>query len=133
MSRVSASPITLTQAAGASAGTATFAVPICGEILEVRLPNAGSTLADGSADFTLTRVYDGSTVLNVSNQTAPFEFFPRRTVDTTAGATAAYSIGGSDVLDTGGGIPIDGYLQVVWAQASTAVASVTMYVHVRES
>ena len=132
MSRVSAYPITLTQAAGASAGTATFAVPISGEVLEVRMPAAGSTLAGGSADFTLTRVYDGSTVLNVSNQTAPFEFFPRRSPHSPTGGTAAYGAGLA-VYDTGGGIPIDGYLQVVWAQASTAVAAPTMYVHVRES
>lgn len=131
MSCVNAYPITLAQAAGESAGTVTYAVPISGEVLEVRLPAAGSALADGSADFTLTRAYDGSTVLNVSNQTAPFEFYPRRSPHSVSGGTTAYATG-LGVYDTGAGIPIDGYLQVVWAQASTAVASVTMWVHVRE-
>ena len=128
---VRAIPITLTQTA-AGAGTVISPYPVAGEVVEVRLPIGGTVISDGTADFTITKLYDGGTVLNVSNQTAPWEYFPRRAVHSTAGGTTAYGTAHA-VYDTGGGVPVDGYLQVVWAQGAAAAATATLWVHVRES
>ena len=105
------------------------------EILEVRLPNSGTVIANsgGTTDFTLTRLSDGGTVLAVSNVAAPFEYHPRRAVHSDTGGTTAYATGVGPVVDAGGGIPIDDHLQVVWAQGSAAGGTANLWIHIRES
>lgn len=113
------------------AGTVIYSRPFSGEILEVRMPAAGTVIATGTADFTITRVYDGSTVLNVSNVEAPWEYFPRRSPHSTSGGTTAFATGIA-AYDTGGGVPINGELRVVWAQGTTVAGTASLWVHVRE-
>ena len=86
----------------------------------------------GTTDLTITRVEDGGTVLAVSNVTPPFQYQPRRAVHSDTGGTTAYALGIGPVVDAGAGIPIDGYLSVVWAQGTTTAGTATLWVYVRE-
>ena len=131
MRKISGVEITLGQTA-AGAGTATSAWPISGEVVEVRMDAAGTIIASGTADFTITRSNDGGTILSAANQTAPFEYHPRRAVHSDSAGTTAYAAGAGPVYDAGGGIPVDGYVQVVWAQGNPAAGTATLWVYVRE-
>lgn len=112
----------------AGAGTAT-AGPVCGRVVEVRMPNAGTALTDGgTADFTLVRATDGGTILTVSNASAPFEYHPAQAVHSTSAGTSAYNTGVGPVYVTAG-VPVDDYITLTVAQAA-ASASGTVYVHV---
>ena len=113
-------PIT-TDAVGA--GTATTVYPLSGEIVGVR--ELGHT--SGTADWTLTRTADGGTVLALTDVAAPWDRQPRSAAHSTTGGTTAYSTGVGPVYD--GGIPIDGYLKAVVAQAGSVVAG-TVYIYV---
>ena len=108
---------TITITSGATgAGTAVSERPFSGEIVSVRMAQAGTALTSGgTADFTITRLNDGGTVLAVTNQLAPWQFQPREAAHSITGGTSAYSTGVGPVLTHG---PlIDDYLQVVVAQA----------------
>lgn len=121
-------PIT-TDAAGA--GTALSVRPLAGEIVEIRLPLAGTALTTGgSADFTFTRNRDGGTVLAVTDQVAPFQFQPRPAVHSVTGGTTAYAVGVGPVTSPAG-VPINDHLKVVIAQGALSKAG-TIFVHVRE-
>lgn len=103
------------------AGTVVSPRPISGEILEIRLNSTNlSTSPAGSADFTLTRVDDGGTILAVSNTSPPFSYSPRQIIHTVTGGTltqeATSAAAGAQVE----GIPVDGHVRVVTAQAGTA-------------
>lgn len=104
-----------TDAAGA--GTVLSSRAIQGYVLQFRAPNAASQLTSGgSADFTITNVQTGGTILNVSNQSAPFQFQPRQELHTTAGGTATQPA----YLDRG--IPVDGVARVVVAQGALSTS-----------
>lgn len=113
------------------AGTATTPYPVSGEIVEVRVPNAGTALmSGGTADLTITRATDGGTVFAGSNVAPPFQYAPRQQVHTTTGGTTNYASGVGPVVDPAG-IPVDDYLTVTVAQG-LASQSATVYIHVRE-
>ena len=114
-----------TDAAGA--GTVTSTTPWSGYVVEVRMNNAGTALSSGTADWTLTRVRDGGTILALTNQAAPFQVFPARRLTNEAGGTTAYATGVGPVVQAG--VPVDDYVQLTVAQA-TVSASGTVYVHV---
>src|SRR3990167_4722258 len=112
-------------------GTATSVYPLHGEILELRVPNSGTTLTGGgTAEITLTRSVDGGTILALTDVGAPLTYYPRGAVHTTGGGTTAYSVGGQSVYDTGGGIPVDGYVQAVVAQGSASSSGI-LYLYYR--
>lgn len=119
-------PIVVTTDA-AGAGTALSIGVISGEVVEVRLPAAGAALTTGgSADFTLTRLHDGGTILAVTNQSAPWQFNPRAAAHSNAGGTTAYGTGVGPVYD--GGIPCDDHIRLVVAQGALSQAG-TVYVY----
>lgn len=132
MRRISAVPVTLTQTS-AGAGTVTSVSPWSGEIVEIRMDTAGTIIASGTADFTITRSYDGGTILSAANQTAPWQYNPRLAVHSDTAGTTAYALGAGPIFDAGGGIPVDGYVQVVWAQGNPAAGTATLWFHVREA
>jgi hypothetical protein len=108
-------------------GTATTAYPLTGEIVSIRMGNAGSAVtAGGSADFTFTRLSDGGTVLAVTNVSAPWQYQPREPAHTTTGGTTAYSSGVGPVLTDG--VPIADYLVCTIAQGGPS-ASGTVYIY----
>ena len=114
-----------TDAAGA--GTVTSTTPWSGYVVEVRMNNAGTALSSGTADWTLTRVRDGGTILALANTAAPFQVFPARRLTNEAGGTTAYNTGVGPVVQAG--VPVDDYVQLVVAQAGTSKSG-TVYVHV---
>lgn len=118
-----------TDAAGA--GTVLSHSPVRGEIVEVRLPLGGTVLtAGGSADFTLTRVNDGGTVLALANASAPWQYQPRAAAHSTSGGTTAYATGVGPVYD--GGVPAESVLRLVVAQAALSQTTAgTVYVYAR--
>jgi len=119
-----------TDAAGA--GTVDSTAPVCGEIVSVRVPNAGTTImgGGGTADFTITRLRDGGTILAAANQTAPWELNPRLPAHTTSAGTTAYAVGVGPV--TTGGPPVDGYIRVVMSGGTpSAGKSGTVYLYVK--
>ena len=100
-------------------GTATSVnLPRC-EVVSVRMANAGTTItASGTADFTITRVVDGGTILALTDANAPWQYQPSQPAHSVTGGTTAYSLGVGPVYDDG--IPLDGQLKVVVAQGGTA-------------
>jgi len=105
-------------------GTALSVLPLSGYILEIRAPNAASQLtAGGTGDFAFTRLSDGGTVLDVTNQAAPFQYQPRPVLNTTAGGTAALPAYLNE------GVPIDDHLRLTVAQAAVSTSG-TVFVHV---
>lgn len=107
------------------AGTAVSDKPISGEILEVRVDSTDlSTSPAGSADFTITRVDGGGTILSAANQSPPFTYSPRLPANTTAAGTVA---GNPGQLEP---IPCDGHVRVVVAQAGTATDDVHIFYRV---
>lgn len=113
--------VVTTDAAGA--GTAVSARPLSGLIREIRMDNNGTAMtAGGSADFTITRLKDGGTVLTLANQNAPFTVAPSQAYSAAAGGAVA---GTASVP----GIPIDDHLKVVVAQGALSKSG-TIYVHV---
>ena len=117
MSRINVFPmIVSTDADGA--GTVTSGGPVCGYVVEVRLPNVGSQLASSTADWTFTRQLDGGTILALSNQDAPFQVFPARRLTNEGGGTTAYALGIGPVVQAG--IPVDDYVVLTVAQADAS-------------
>ncbi|MDP3937552.1 MAG: hypothetical protein Q8R92_05375 [Deltaproteobacteria bacterium] len=98
------------------AGTA-VSVPVSGEILEVRYDGTDLNAATATADYTLTRVGAGGTILALTDQEGPWQYAPREEVHTTAGA------GGTAI----GPIPVEGHLQLVIAQGGTATDDVSVF------
>lgn len=126
MSRINQFPMVVsTDAAGA--GTVVSGVPLCGYIVELRLPNVGSQLASSTADWTFTRQRDGGTILALANTDAPFQVFPARRLVNEAGGTTAYALGIGPVVQAG--VPIDDYLVLAVAQADVSQSG-TVYVSV---
>ena len=82
-----------TDAAGA--GTANSTRPLRGEALIVRIPNAGTALTGtgSTCDFRITRAYDGGTIIDLTNVSAPLQYQPRDPVHSLTGGTSAYSLG----------------------------------------
>lgn len=119
--------ITITTGA-TGAGTVLSTAPISGEVLSIRMIGAGLNSAGSTADYTFTRQADLGTVLTVSNVDTPWQYQPRESVHTTSGGTTQYGLSSSNVLTNG--VPIDDYLQMVVAQAGSAVSG-TAYVHYR--
>lgn len=102
------------------AGTVVSTSVISGEIVEVRVPNAGTTWmgVGATADVTLTRLEDGGTILNFANGSAPWEKAPRQlTHDTSGGDLTAY--------DT---VPVSDHIQLVVSTGQADKAG-TVYVH----
>jgi hypothetical protein len=113
-------------------GTATTFRPLCGHVVEFRVGTLGTALNNsGSTDWTVTRVEDGGTILSAANQTAPFQYQPRNAVHTSSAGTTAYGLGQSPVF-VDPGIPVDGYVQVVVAQAGTVAKAGTVHLYVQE-
>lgn len=89
--------------------------PVCGRVVEVRVPDAGAVwTAGGSADVTVTRREDGGTVLAVTNVSAPFSYRPVPVVHTTSGAVAGTA--------TVAGVLVDDHVRVTVAQAAPSTA-----------
>lgn len=104
------------------AGTATTR-PISGQVVEVRIPNAGTALfSGGTADLTITRQNDGGTVVGAANITIPFTISPRQIMQPVAG-------GGTALLDPNG-VPVDSGLNVVVADG-LASKTTTVYIYYR--
>lgn len=113
---------TITLTTGATgAGTADSTAPWSGEILSIAMRGTALNSAGGTADYTFTRVTDGGTVLALTNATAPWQYQPRDFVHTTTGGTTVYGVSASNVITHG--IPIDGYLRCVVAQAGSATSA----------
>jgi hypothetical protein len=93
----------------AGAGTVQSPRPISGHVVSVR---CDGTAFGATADFTITRVSDNGTVLKVTDAVGPWQFQPRETLHTITGGSA---------LSAGSlGVPIDGYLKCVVAQAAAS-------------
>ena len=119
-----------TDAAGA--GTVSSTGVLRGEILSLRVPNAGTALTNGagvggSTDITITRPYDGGTVASLTNVTAPFQYQPRDIIHSTSGGTTAYSTGNSVYSES---VPVYGTVTVTVASGAPS-ASGTIYMHYR--
>lgn len=114
---------------GAGAADVVSKRPVTGRVVEVRVPNAGTTwMGNGAtADFTLTRNEDGGTVLALTNGSAPFSYHPSVGLHTTVAGTSAYATGVGPVLEHG--VPCDGHIRCVVAQAQFSKAG-TVHVYV---
>lgn len=108
-----------------------YSFPVMGEVVEVRVPNAGTVWTAGTADVTLTREEDGGTVLAITNLTAPATYSPRPVVHSNTGGTTAYTVGGQSVYDTGGGMPVHGRIKCVVAQGEVSKSG-TLFVYYRK-
>lgn len=114
----------------AGGGTTTWAYPVSGRVTQVRMANAGTTLTTGgTADFVLSRVEDGGTILSLTNVIAPFEYNPAIPLHSNSGGTTAYALGVGPVYEDG--YPVDGYLRLTVQQAVVSSAG-TVYVYVDE-
>lgn len=98
------------------AGTATSPEPINGYIDEIRNPSA---VWGGTADYTVTRSFDGGTVWQSNNVAGPFQIYPRG--QATPAGTA---IGGTAIAP----IPVEGYLQFV-VSGSTGSLAGTVHIY----
>lgn len=102
------------------AGTASSPNSINGEILSVRMPQAGTALTGtgGTAQFTITRAYDGGTILQGTVGSAPWQYQPRHPIHTVQGGTTAYNTGVGPVLAET--IPVLGTITVVAATCAVS-------------
>lgn len=114
-----------TNSGGSASGTSK--APLCGRVVQIRMPNAGTALG-GTADYTFTRTVDGGTILVLTDGSAPWQHQPRNAIVTTTGGTTSAGLGVGPFYDDSG-IPIDGYLAWTVVQA-TASATATVYVYV---
>jgi hypothetical protein len=119
--------LTLSANAGRG-GTVISAVPLNGYVAEVR---CSGTAFGATADFTLTRLTgqasgNAGTILALTAQASPFQVAPLQPVHTRAGVALAAATGGSALH---GPIPVDGYVQLVIANAtiSSAEDTVSLY------
>lgn len=110
---------------GSGAADFQSAVPLNGDIAEIRVIGAGLTNA-GKPDITITRKNDGAQVLKQVNTDAPYSRVPQQPVQTNEGAAALYAAGGVAVLEE---IPIDGYLRIQVAEGN-ANGKGTIFVYV---
>lgn len=94
--------------------------PIIGEIVEVRYDGTDLNAGTRTADFTLTRLDGGGTILAVRDQAGPWQYAPRQPLHDTAGGT---------LLDSSqvGVIPVAGAVRVVVAQAGTATDRLSIF------
>ncbi len=100
--------------------------PVSGEVLEIRVPNAGTAwtnggTAGGTADLTITRLRDEGTICALSNLLPPVQIQPRTVVNDVTG-------GGSAILSQRG-VPVDDHLKIVIAQGVASVSG-TVFIHV---
>lgn len=113
-----------TDAAGA--GTATSPRAISGEVLGVRMDNAGTAVTTGgTADFTFTKSPDGGTILALTNAEAPFEYRVGQQLYTTAGGSVIYAAGTAVYTE---GVPVFGTVTMTVAQGA-ASAGGTVYLY----
>ncbi len=120
--------LTTNSAAAGTASTRLFS----GEIVSVRLGNAGTALVGpgATATFKLTDAVTGGTILNLTGVTAPFQYQPRNLIHTTSGGTtfqAAGTVGGA--WDPSG-VAFAGSVTAVVTQGGTSTAG-TVYITYR--
>ena len=113
----------------AGAGTVTSARPIQGYIVEVNMPNGGTTITvGGTTDFTFTRggSGDSGTVFQLLNHQAPFRSYPSRELVNNTGGTTAYALGIGPVVAPG--VPVAGYLTCTVSSGRVSGAAATINV-----
>lgn len=113
----------------AGAGTVTSARPVEGYIVEVNMPNGGTTITvGGTTDFTFTRSGSGDsgTLFQLLNLDAPFRKYPSRDLVNQTGGTTAYTLGSSPI--SAPGVPTTGYLTCTVSSGRVSGAAATINV-----
>lgn len=100
------------------AGTFTSLRPVNGMVVEVRQPG---TAWGSTADYLLTRLSDGGTVMGGLDMAAPWSVHPAPVISSYAGGTAVAGTA------TAAGVPSHGHLQLVVGSAVNGVGTLHVY------
>lgn len=110
---------------GSGAADLDSAVPLSGEISEIRCSSTGLD-EGGATDITITRRNDGAQVLKLTNVSGPWSKVPQQPVCNNEGGAALFAAGGTALMEE---IPVDGYLRVQVAQGKPG-GKATIFVYV---